>query len=187
MQLHERIRMIEAVEESQTAQRVDLARELMNMMSIDESDAVYQSCRSMTTTGLAVGSLIAGGYGAVKGVIGFNKLARMPIQMAKLSPQIGHRAEGVLKVGKFTYSNTAARHFTESVKHGPNAGRLSRPYMNSPLTINEIMAAGKPIPDPRGMPGGLRWDVSGTFRGSEGIWELVVNPETEVIVHFNFK
>jgi hypothetical protein len=33
------------------------------------------------------------------------------------------------------------------LQRGPNAGRISRPYMNSELTIQEIMAAGKPIPD----------------------------------------
>lgn len=61
---------------------------------------------------------------------------------------------------------------------------LSLMYRNP---VNEIMAAGKPIPDPGGIPGGLRWDVPGTFRGSEGTWELVIYPETEVIYHFNFK
>lgn len=95
--------------------------------------------------------------------------------------------EGVLKVGKFTYTETAAKHFTEFVKKGPNAGRLSRPYMKSQLTIEEIMTAGKPIPDPGGIPGGLRWDVPGALRGSEGTWELVIHPETNVIYHFNFK
>lgn len=59
--------------------------------------------------------------------------------------------------------------------------------MKSPHTINEIMNAGKPIPDPGGIPGGLRWDIPGTFRGSEGTWELVMHPEREIIYHFNFK
>ena len=33
---------------------------------------------------------------------------------------------------------------------------------------------------------GLRWDVAGTFRGTSGTWELVVDTSTNVIVHFNF-
>ena len=51
---------------------------MMDMLSIDESDTVYQSFRSKTTIGLEIGSLVAGGYGAVKGVMAFNKLAKMP-------------------------------------------------------------------------------------------------------------
>lgn len=31
---------------------------------------------------------------------------------------------------------------------------------------------------------GIRWDVSGTFRGITGTWELVVDANT--IIHFNF-
>jgi hypothetical protein len=49
----------------------------------------------------------------------------MPMQIAKLNAKRAHSVEAVLKVGKFTYSNTVARHFTEFVKKGPNAGRLS--------------------------------------------------------------
>ena len=33
---------------------------------------------------------------------------------------------------------------------------------------------------------GIRWNVSGTFRGSTGIWELVVDTSTNIVVHFNF-
>ncbi len=44
---------------------------MMDMLSLDEADAVYHSFRSTTTTGLEIGSLLAGGYGLVKGVIPF--------------------------------------------------------------------------------------------------------------------
>ncbi|MEK7339706.1 MAG: hypothetical protein AABZ92_03205, partial [Verrucomicrobiota bacterium] len=56
----------------------------MGMLSIDASDASYQSFRSKTTLGLEMGSLVAGGYGAVKGVMAFNRLARMPAQASRL-------------------------------------------------------------------------------------------------------
>ena len=49
------------------------------------------------------------------------------------------------------------------------------------------MSTRKPIPDPGGIPGALRWDVSGTFRGREGVWELVLHPEDKIIYHFIFK
>ncbi len=187
LSLQERIQIIEAVEQSQADQIATLGGWMMNMLSIDKSDAVYHSFRSTTTTGLEIGSLVSGGYGVVKGVMAFHKLAKMPVQIAKLSTKVAHSVEGVLKVGKFTYSKTAAKHFTEFVKRGPNAGRLSRPYMKSPLTIEEIMAAGKPLPDPGGIPGGLRWDIPGSLRGTEGTWELVIHPERNIIYHFNFK
>jgi hypothetical protein len=100
--------------------------------------------------------------------------------------KVANSAESAIKIGKFTYTDTAAKHFTEFVKKGSNVGRLSRPYMKSQLTIEEIMAAGKPVPDLGGIPSGLRWDVPGTLRGNEGTWELVIHPETNTIYHFNF-
>jgi hypothetical protein len=93
----------------------------------------------------------------------------------------------VQTVGDFTYSETAARHYFESAVRGPNAGRLSRPFMRSPLTIEEIMNARAPMPDPRRTPGTLYWEIPGTFRGSEGTWELLIHPETNTIYHFNFR
>ena len=187
MASQERVEMIETIEQSQEARMNAVGDWMMDRLSVDQSDALYQSFRSKTTTGLEIGSLVTGGYGAVKGVIGFSRLARMPVQIAKLSAKGSQSVKGVLKVGKFTYSDTATKHLTELVKKGPNASRLSRPYMKSQLTINEIMAAGNPISDPGGIPGGLRWDIPGTFRGSVGTWELVLHPETEIIYHFNFK
>ena len=63
----------------------------------------------------------------------------------------------------------------------------TRPYLNSPLTIQEIMAGGKPIPDPGGFPGALRWDVPGAFNGTSGTWELVIDSTTNTVLHFLFK
>lgn len=74
---------------------------------------------------------------------------------------------------------------TEIVIRGENAGQLVRPYMNSPLTIQEIMSTGKGTLDAT-FKGGMNWRVPSTFRGSQGIWELGINPKTNVIYHFNF-
>jgi len=46
--------------------------------------AYYQSFRSGTTLGLEVGSLVAGGYGVVKGVMAFKRLVKAPSQAALL-------------------------------------------------------------------------------------------------------
>lgn len=172
MSLHEKMQMIQAIEESQRQQ----IRGLDIMVTIDELDAVYQSFRAKTTLGLEVGSLIAGGYGAVKGVIGFSKLARMPVKMVKAGIKDMRGMENAFKVGNFRFTNSAGCHMSELVKRGPFKGELLRPYMKSPHTIHEIMVAGKPIPDPGGISGGLRWDVPGSFRCSEGTWELVFAP-----------
>ena len=66
----------------------------MGMMGMDESDSLYHSFRSKTTMGLEIGSLVAGGYGAVKGVIGFTKLARMPTQITKIAKQSAKQLRG---------------------------------------------------------------------------------------------
>ncbi|MEM7548057.1 MAG: hypothetical protein AAF363_00175 [Bacteroidota bacterium] len=86
----------------------------------------------------------------------------------------------------FTFTKTAAKHFDDFVtKNGWYNGKAARPYMNSPLTINEIMSTGKGIPDAT-FKGGMNWKVPGTFRGTEGVWELGINPDTNVIYHFLF-
>lgn len=48
----------------------------------------------------------------------------------------------------------------------------SRPYLNSPLTIQEIQSTDLGMPDPGGLPGALRYDVPGSFNGSNGTWQL---------------
>jgi hypothetical protein len=80
-----------------------------------------------------------------------------------------------VKVGEYTLTRTVAGKLAE------------RPYLSSPNTLREIMAAGKPIADPGGAAGALRWDVAGAFRGSAGTWELVVDPKTKTILHWLFK
>jgi len=61
----------------------------------------------------------------------------------------------------------------------------SRSYINSTQTIQNIMSSASPIKDP-GTVNGLKWIVQGTFNGSPGVFELVINPETMTILHFLF-
>ncbi|HEX7801988.1 MAG TPA: RHS repeat-associated core domain-containing protein [Pseudoxanthomonas sp.] len=79
----------------------------------------------------------------------------------------------------FTYTKTAAAHAGERLADG----RLVRPFYNSPLLIREIMASSKPVVE---ASGALRWNIPGTFRGSEGVWELVIKMNERKIYHFNF-
>ncbi|MFZ4863229.1 hypothetical protein ACL9RF_13715 [Sphingobacterium sp. Mn56C] len=94
-------------------------------------------------------------------------------------------AKGGVQAAEYTFTKSAGKHLTEVVTKGANKGQLSRPYMNSPLTIQEIMSTGKGSIDAT-FKGGMNWKVPGTFRGSQGIWELGINPKTNVIYHFNF-
>lgn len=85
-------------------------------------------------------------------------------------------------------TQTVQNHMNDFVKSGAAKGELSRPYLNSnesTLLLKEIMSGGNPVKDLT-LKNGLRWDVAGTFRGSQGTWELVVNVDTNTIVHWNF-
>ncbi len=96
--LKQRHQMIEAVEQSQADQLNDVGSGLMGMFGISESDSMYQSFRSTTTLGLEIGSLVAGGYGAVKGVMAFNKLAKVPYQATGLVKSV-KKAESLINRG----------------------------------------------------------------------------------------
>jgi RHS repeat-associated protein len=74
----------------------------------------------------------------------------------------------------------------------------SRPYINSPLTIQEITSTGAGASDPGGIPGALRYDVPGTVSRPgatvgapnatiTGTYELVIDPKTNTVYHFLFK
>jgi len=87
---------------------------------------------------------------------------------------------------KLIMSETALKHFYELTR----MGQSSRPYVQSSGTstlLKEIMEAAKPIKDPGGLANGWRWDVAGTFNGRNGIWELVVDANKNMVVHFLFK
>ncbi|MHA7877663.1 MAG: hypothetical protein ACX93T_01915 [Bacteroidota bacterium] len=68
------------------------------------------------------------------------------------------------------------------MKQGWYHGKKSRGYMDSPLTINEILATGKGIPD-ISVKGALRFDILGTYRESKEVW---VHPKKKIIYHFLF-
>ncbi|QVL57759.1 MAG: hypothetical protein KFB93_01400 [Simkaniaceae bacterium] len=110
--------------------------------------------------------------------------------VAKLSGKTINRSlpieQGGRRIGNFRYTEGSFKHFYEVSKRGVNKGQLERPYMRSLHTIRQIMIAKKPIPDPQAF-GAIRWDVPGTFNGSNGMWELVFHPETNSIYHFQFK
>ncbi|GAA1854178.1 RHS repeat-associated core domain-containing protein [Myceligenerans crystallogenes] len=89
-------------------------------------------------------------------------------------------------VDEMTMTKTVSNHFGDIIKKGVHKGDPVRPFMKSRLVVKEIMAGSSPKPDPQGAAGALRWDTPGRFRGSDGMWELVVDTEANQIMHFNF-
>jgi RHS repeat-associated protein len=133
----------------------------------------------MAATTLASGLLLKPLGAAIRALAGESAVTKAAMGAEAAVCAEGGTAAGsageAVKVGEYTLTRTVAGKLAE------------RPYLNSPLTLREIMAAGRPIPDPGGVAGALRWDVPGAFRGSAGTWELVVNPQTNTVLHWLFK
>jgi len=108
---------------------------MMDLLSIDEPDAIYQSLRSKTTMGLEIGSLVAGGYGAVKGFMAFNRLAKMPMQISRIA-----RSERVVATHVLTRTKIKA--------YLSNAGSLNKKQIISDLESIGLKLNGK-SPDGR--------------------------------------
>jgi RHS repeat-associated protein len=72
--------------------------------------------------------------------------------------------------------------FTETVlSHADD-----RKYVNSVLTIQEIIKSTQPVRDPQGVEGALKWVYEGTMNGSIGRWELVIDTKTNTVLHYLF-
>jgi len=152
----ERIQIIEAVEQSQAYQMSKVESFIMDKLSIDKSDTVYQSFRSTTTLGLEVGSLVAGGYGAVKGVVAFTKLARAPQQVAtvaKLSVKTMNGGGGFLGHKGFELKNASfqyVRNKPVNIQGRAYSGHALDQMQNrgfNPSVIEETIQNGASIPN----------------------------------------
>jgi hypothetical protein len=128
----------------------------------------FQGPKILLTGGGYIASLLLGGA--------FGKVGDLAIG------RVAAEAGAGLDASELTMTRTVENHLAQYAKDGT----LARPYGNSPLTIQGIMRAGDPIPDPGGVPGALRWDVPGAVNGSQGTWQLVVDPESKTILHFLF-
>ena len=88
----------------------------------------------------------------------------------------------LFKVGEYSYTRTVANHLNDTTR----LGQLTRPFLRSPSLIKEIVSSGSGVADPGGLKGALRFDLPGSFNGTKGTWQLVINQKTKVIYHFNF-
>ena len=94
-----------------------------------------------------------------------------------------------IKASDLSMTETVKNHANDVIKRGKYIGEEARPYVNNAgtdLIIQEIIDGGSPVKD-KFLPNAWRWEVNGTFNGrQEGIWELVVDLDTNQIVHFNY-
>ncbi|MEQ2018994.1 hypothetical protein ABLB90_21090, partial [Photorhabdus bodei] len=133
--------------------------------------------------------------GGVADIIGVGKTAT-EAAAAKIEVVVVNAAKSVTKGTKGTINEnvrinandlkltkTVEKHLIDINK----AGDRVRPYGDSRALMQEIMDSKLPSTDPRGVPGALRWDVPGMMNGSEGTYELVVDPKTNTVLHFLFK
>jgi hypothetical protein len=117
-----------------------------------------------------------------------DELTEVSTKITKNNEKIIKGTSKTINASDLKMSKTVQNHINDIVKKGPYKGELARPYIDlngTTLLIDEIMQAGTPVKDTV-LKNGLRWDVQGTFRGSTGTWELVVDTSTNTIVHFNF-
>ena len=74
-----RLQALENLHRSQNEQKAAIGSGIRDFFSIDESDAVYQTCRAGTTAGLEVGSFFVAGYGIAKGTLTAIRVTRTTV------------------------------------------------------------------------------------------------------------
>jgi RHS repeat-associated protein len=87
LDFEERTQILGEIQRSQANQMARVEGWVAHQFSVDPSDPVYQSFRSSTRIGLEVGTLVAGGYGAVQGITKVTRITRLPSAIAKTSFQ----------------------------------------------------------------------------------------------------
>jgi len=130
---------------------------MQSLLPGDRNHEMYQFSRCLVGGGLEMGSLVAGGYGVVKGaaklgVMGLSKLAKMPRQGASTA------FSGGIKLNRF---DQAARNLSEV---GQNNIRTLRGWAKSKDWVRAPNFHGGPE----------KW---GTFQNGKFEWRLVIKPE----------
>lgn len=75
-------------------------------------------------------------------------------------------------------------HYTETVMRQ----MANRPYQEIRALVMMIIGKSSPVSDPKGsLPAGLWWESSGTYNGSAGVYELLIDSASNTIVHFLFR
>jgi len=88
---------------------------MQKFLPADQTSRAYQTMRTGTALSLEIGSLFVGGYGAVKGIIGFSQLARSPMKITAMT-----RAVRGIETFQGELLNT---HLTQVKKYGSQGYR----------------------------------------------------------------
>ncbi|QWL30584.1 RHS repeat-associated core domain-containing protein [Rathayibacter toxicus] len=83
-----------------------------------------------------------------------------------------------IDISDYTQSKTVLNHSSDL----KNNGDFARPYNESRLTMQEIINGGVEIPDRK--PHLRKFIAEGGIGQSAGIWEIVIDPEKKMVVHF---
>jgi hypothetical protein len=146
---------------------------MMDLLSINESDSVYHSFRSNTTLGLEVGSLVAGGYGAVKGIIGFSKLAKAPIQLAKMTKAVSPLSSNPLQGTKYTQKVL--------LQMGNNLKTGKSDFHGFPKIVDNYAGLGrKELIKGKDGISRVRISLEGSYKGEEGHFEWILESNQSV-------
>ena len=129
----------------------------------------YRIVGQVSEAGAAV-TVIAGLYNPAYGVKN-NQVAHF--ELVPRAGEGGKASNYGIDMGNLNFSNTVQNH-------------IGRPYQESKLLINEIIESKPPVPDTRGT-NALSWIVEGTFNGSTGYYELIIDPASNTVWHFVFK
>ena len=129
----------------------------------------YRIVGQVSEAGAAV-TVIAGLYNPAYGVKN-NQVAHF--EQVPRAGEGGKASNYGIDMGNLNFSNTVQNH-------------IGRPYQESKLLINEIIESKPPVPDTRGT-NALSWIVEGTFNGSTGYYELIIDPASNTVWHFVFK
>jgi filamentous hemagglutinin len=115
MTFDERQFMIQLFEHAQESRLSQVEAWVQDTLNIASTDIDYRTYRQNTYLGLEVGSLVAGGYGLVKGAINFTKLARVPRYAKKSIRIFTSGAEninaGISLTKKLSHLENAQRNF----------------------------------------------------------------------------
>ena len=117
------------------------------------------------------GAVVGGALGAVTGWGVGTIMGVSTTQTTQVKGLIDAANKGQLK-----FSNTVNGYYASG----------QRAYCNSTTLVKEIMQAKAPIADSQSATG-LKWLVEGNLNGTNGVWDLVVDPVTKTIWHFVFR
>ena len=149
--------------------------------------------RNATIAGFTVGGAVIGWFtgplveqlatiiATKMGIIGSEVLSKTKADSSLAAEASKAAVDSLFKTVDFLIANVEKLQRSATVLNN----LVTRAYINSSIVVQEIMQSGLPAKDAF-LQNGLKWIVEGAYKGSAGIWELVIDVDTMTIVHFLF-